>query len=59
MESSLRWIFSKMSNIKAVVLPARSSSKEKAPKSPGKVPAPEKKLKRIRILEARSRAPLF
>lgn len=50
MESSLRWIFSKMSNIKAIVLPARSSSKEKAPKSPGKVPAPEKKLKRIRIL---------
>lgn len=51
MDSPLKWIFSKISPVKAAQ-PMMSSSKEKAP-------TPEKKIKKVRLLEARARAPLF
>lgn len=58
MDSPLKWILGKFSPIKAAQ-PIKSSSKEKAPKSPKRAQTPEKKIKKVRLLEARARAPLF
>jgi len=58
MDSPLKWIFSKISPVKAAQ-PIKSSSKDKLPKSPKRVQTPEKKIKKVRLLEARARAPLF
>jgi hypothetical protein len=58
MESPIKWIFSKFGPLK-MIFPRKSASKEKGPKSPQKPPTAERKIKKVRILEARSRAPLF
>jgi len=57
MESPLRWILSKFNPIKMAFM-RKSNSKEKAPKSPQRN-LPERKLKKVRILDTRARAPLF
>ena len=58
MDSPLKWIFAKFSPVKAAQ-PMKSSSKDKAPRSPKRAQTPEKKKKKVRLLEARARAPLF
>lgn len=61
MDSPLKWILNKISPVK-MQSPApirESSSKEKKAASPKKRTTPEKKIKKVRVLEARSRAPLF
>lgn len=51
MESPLKWIFAKFSPIKVDTNTIRkSSSKDKAPKSPRIRTTPEKKIKKIRLL---------
>ena len=60
MESPIKWIMAKISPVKqgkpGPDVFIRSASKEKAKR---KGQTPEKKEKKIRVLEARSRAPLF
>lgn len=57
MESPLKWIFSKFSPFKLSL--SRSSSKERPTKTIKRNTTPENKIKKVRVLETRCRAPLF
>ncbi len=57
MESPIKWIFSKFSPFKLSF--SRSTSKERPTKALKSNTTPEKKIKKVRVLETRCRAPLF